>query len=230
MKKLLKLTLIALALAASFSAPKASAQGTIVWDGGNYFFPGFPPDNGAFDILGDPVTSSFTFNFGTFLNGFTPTASNITSWNTNWFSLDTDQLTGSLPDTIGGSVNPSNPITNGLYGFMWVYDALGFTGSEGGQAFLGTGTTSDWLLPSTLVDPPLPANTVGFDNMTSVIYGRVDADTPAYFGVGGGSVTNPLSTGAFDAQLAAVPEPSGALLIGCVGMLSLLRRRRLSSR
>jgi len=35
MKKLLKLTLIALALAASFSAPKASAQGTIVWDGGN---------------------------------------------------------------------------------------------------------------------------------------------------------------------------------------------------
>jgi len=215
--------LIALAFAA-LSTQEASAQ-SFNW-GGTVTFSG--SQQTYFDSGGTPLDSTnYTFSVGYFNTGFAPTDTNIGSWNSNWNMLGSDMLDNSIPWTFGGTDFVLSSASNGQNAYMWVYDALGQTGSTGGQAFLGTGS---WALPT--FGSILPADTFEFSNMTSVIYGRTDTN----FGsggaggilTGGGTITSEKADNTFEAQLGTVPvpEPSGALLISATGLALILRRRR----
>ena len=234
MKLIHKISLSLILLAAGFIPESASAQ-SFNWGGTNTFG---GSQSTYFDSAGTALTtgagSAYTFDFGFFNTGFNPGSNDISLWSSNWNSLATDKLDDSLPWTFGGTALVNGTASNGKSGYLWIYDSGGFLGSNGGQAFLGTGST--WTLPTFGSIDPAP--TFDFANMTSVLYGQ--ADTTFFSGAaggilaGGGTITTPMGDNAFEAQLgsvgtAPVPEPSGALLIGCVCIVTLLRRRRFTT-
>jgi hypothetical protein len=173
---------------------------------------------------------------------YVPTASNYSTWNLNWISVDTTtafpapdlNISGIKPD-VGGAAA-------GRLGYMWAYSDINAMGTPGAEAFLAT--ESDWTFPSSpntatwdIADNTLSAA----DNNMTVIWGRVDRLADAAGGVltGGGIITNMLAdsnspnfdTVTFEVQSATwaapVPEPS-SLLAGGLALLGLFGRRKRS--
>lgn len=214
-------------------APQASAQvesNQFFW-GGSVFA---APETAYFTSTGTAIPggsgSGYKFDVGYFTAGFTPTAANIATWNTNWNSLSTPATSFliDVPDySFGGENLVTSLASNGLSPYIFVYDANGFLGQAGGQAFLGTSTTWE-MMPFGGTEMP---RFYYIDEMDTVIFGSANTD---YYGAGnvltgGGTLAN--SPALYEMQLggiAPVPEPSGALLIASVGIVSLLRRSRRS--
>lgn len=206
----------------------AAAQ-TFNW-GGTLSFT--PTQDKYFDSSGMALSSGSKYEFavGYFQGGFSPTASNISDWHSNWVELGATPLSDGSPWTFGGIGNVVSAASNGQNAYLWIYDGFGELGLSGGQAFLGTG---DWILPT--FGSITPAPTFDFANMNSVIFGQADTDYNPGMGldggvlVGGGTFGSQKADNQFEAQLATismVPEPSGALLLLTCGMVFQLRRHR----
>lgn len=194
------------------------------------------------DSAGLSLDDSFTFELGTF-GGFTPTASNIADWASHWKVFDRAEApAGSgwnstfsffnstatlLADGQSSESPPLPPYTflAGEQAFIWVYNVLDIDPAQTQWALVtndssDSNAADDWLMPvpGGKTDLPLEWRLSG---ASAVVFGGLhDQQGP------GDYTSNP---GVFDLQTAAVPEPSGAVLL-LLGAGFLLRRRRQGGR
>ncbi len=160
------------------------------------------------DSGGAEVASTFSFELGAFVNGFTPTAENTDLWEANWQAIDQSGEesgvsyvpgSGGFGDTHNYTLEDSagsmgQPGVGGLQAYVWGFDSR----SGGGEwiLFTQTGTAEPWILPA-----------VGnVADGTTFNYNLDEADTVVL-----GSITD-LSATSTRFQTVAVPEPSAALL------------------
>jgi hypothetical protein len=243
----LKHTLLTLCLALC-AAGSAEASLTIDW--GSDPFGTFLESDGT-----SLFNTNYFAELGSFAPGFSPTAANITSWSSNWVSaqqlnvntgtgnginLSSSYITGTvgLSDT-NVSSSTGNLFAGGTQMYMWVY--------EGSKTY---GPGMEWAVvtnPSWTVTAPTanPLNT-GYrmtDAGTVAIFGGVNgvsgagdhatANLPAQAYVGTGDfdgftdeTPNTFEIQTHTVNASPVPEPGSAMLVGAVGVLGLLRRRR----
>ncbi len=205
------------------------------------------PTDELYNSQGVALDSTFSFEMGLFINGFTPNANNISDWAANWIVFDLAFYDTSSPDPVTGGWNvdiqyfASNAFhqTNGTSDSL--YTTPGGVFPQNGQAYLWVYNskditfTSEWALVTdfnitgNVADQwrfPNPADSTG----TVITWDLADADT-AIFGAlhsgsstGGGTVSNQPSS--FSLQTYQVPEPGGALLVASAGLLLMLRRAR----
>jgi hypothetical protein len=178
-------------------------------------------------LMADGVTlmdSTFTFELGGFLTGFTPDQSNFSLWQSNWVVFDSAvNNDGWNPDfgisnyastanaiAAGGSnitsSDTGNPFTVGQQAYIWTYNSK------------TTGPTTQWSLIKNsawtypVADPlnPNPVEWTLADAGNTAIAGATSTD--------GGTFVSTLQT-------QAVPEPGSALLIMVAGVMIRLRRR-----
>lgn len=184
--------------------------------------------DGMFDSSNRAIGTDVTFELGTF-GTFVPNSSNLQHWAENWKVFDravsgdgwnagTQFLSSSAQFLADGTSSFGGPHTflTGDVMYLWAYTS---------QDLL---TTSDWALIRGSSSPvwTLPASDTS--NTNHINWDLIDADTAIYGGINGSYGGGTLSTYAdpgFVLQLAAVPEPSGALL-AFLALLPLLRRRR----
>jgi hypothetical protein len=196
-----------------------------------------------YDSQGVPIDATFTFELGTFINGFVPTSSNLSLWEQNWIAfdattLDTSELfPGSGPRNLFGSeaditagggssspfATPGGVFPVNSLAYLWVYDskAVTFTSEWALVTDLVTATNleNNWRFPAPGTDTDLPLS-----------WNLVDADTAIFGAVqsgasqGGGNVS--VEPSQFSLQTYQVPEPGGAVLVASAGILLLLRRSR----
>lgn len=232
--KIPTLTLIVLTGLIAASTPLQAAS--IGW--GNQAFDTLVDSNGA------ALDSTFTFEIGTFINGFVPTASNLTNWAANWTifdaaTLNTNELfvgSGPLNFFTSTATHQTNSQSSSLFttpgstfaqntlAYLWAYDSktVSFTSEWALVTDLVATSNSDrWLFPS-------PSNDTGFltwslADADSAVFGKLKDGTIA----GGGDFTVQPAT--FSLQTHQVPEPGGALLIASAGLLFMLRRARFIS-
>jgi hypothetical protein len=192
--------------------------------------------------------SGYTFAVGSF-GSFVPTTSNMNLWATNWKPFDFANNTGQGGynqglgyvtstadlDTDGTSSEPNvsqaNLFNPGETGYLWVYNTQTYgvgTGMEWAlitnKNGVGTDTNAvdDWLFPA-WNDAPSNVYSWRASTSSSAIFGGVNSTQGAGdFGSAPGSFT--IQTHTLNAV--PVPEPSGALLAGIVGLLGIVRRRR----
>lgn len=222
-------TLLFAATAWLTSAAPAAAY-TLFWGGAN--------EDLLYTSYGSLLDDSFRFELGTFSPGFSPDASNISDWRANWKLFDAAVI-GDGWNSAAGFVSSSATLTEtgnstspyalpgsvfnlGDRAYIWVYNRL--DGLEGTEWALLTGisspnisTNSNWVMPS-------PS-----DQTTGDLQWRFDTgSTPVLGGLnddrGPGTYTN--DPPAYQLQTSAIPEPGSAMLIGSVGLLVHLRRRR----
>jgi hypothetical protein len=216
--------------------------------------------------------SSYRFEMGAFATGFTPTAANMSLWQSNWLgiaetgtaaagvnlSLGYVAGTFTLRDTapgVGGSLANSriydpndnsnipsgfdaNLFSTGIQGYMWVYKDNKTYQNGLEWALL---TNSQWNASASEIDGSIPTTevwNVSEPGTTAVFGGVYDTQGPGVYSTptvrhpedtlanGGTPATFEIQT--HTVNIAPVPEPGAALMIGSIGMLSLLRRRRLA--
>jgi hypothetical protein len=214
--------LLPLCLLLSLAAPQLSAR-TISWFNA--------PGDVMVDSANNSLGASVTFEVGNF-GSFVPTAGNLDLWASNWsvfdravsadgWSTGTGFLTSSAQFRADGtsSYGGIDTFSSGDVMYLWVYDS---------QALL---PTSQWAL---VTDSSNGAGSLSWTlptsdilNPTSVDWDLIQADTVILGGVngnyGGGDIQT-LAAPGFVLQLAAVPEPSGVLLLAVA--LGWPRRRR----
>jgi hypothetical protein len=230
-------TLTLIVLTGLIAASKPLQAASIGW--GNQAFDTLVDSNGA------ALDSTFTFEIGTFINGFVPTASNLTDWAANWTIFDASGLNTNAPVPNEGPLNwftstathqtnsqssslfttPGSTFAQNTQAYLWAYDskAVSFT-SEWALVtdLVASGNNGDsWRFPS-------PSNDIGFltwslADADNAVFGKLKDGTIA----GGGDFTVQPAT--FSLQTHQVPEPGGALLIASAGLLFMLRRARFIS-
>ena len=237
-RHLLATSILALALTAT-----AKADLTIDW--GNDPFSTLIASNGT-SLFDD----SYKMEIGTFNTsslGGVPTSGNMSLWGSSWTSADT---LGAPPDLNGAGLNSglgyftgtftfdsSNHSTNSgsLFGgneqvYMWIYkgDKTYATGLE--WALI---TNSAWVTPTANTTPNADQWRIS-DPGTSVVFGGVNNIQSAgdYTAPNMPTVANANDSDSanFEVQthtltVSPVPEPGGVLMIGMIGMATLLRRR-----
>ena len=179
------------------------------------------------------LDDTFSFELGTFANGFTPDASNLDQWRSNWKLFDKavagdgwNSGAGFLSSSATLNANGTSTSSYASLGttfsqneqaYVWIYNNLDV--HEGSEWALVTGTTpgidSNWQMPA-------PS-----DQTTGDLQWRFDnADTRVLGGLndirGPGTYTN--EPPAYQLQTSAIPEPSSALLLTSLALLT--RRRR----
>ena len=190
------------------------------------------------DSAGLSLDDSFTFELGTF-GSFTPTASNIADWASHWKVFDRAEapaasgwnstfsfFNSTATLLVGGQSSESPPLLPytflaGEQAFIWVYNVLNIDPAQTQWALVtndssDSNAADDWLMPvpGDKTDLPLEWRLSG---ASAVVFGGLhDQQGP------GDYTSNP---GVFDLQTAAVPEPSGAVLL-LLGAGFLSRRRR----
>jgi hypothetical protein len=219
---------VTLALVA-LAQPSLSQASTVSW--------GSDTDSFLFNSSGIPMDNSFTFEIGTFGGNFVPLATNSADWFSNWKRLD--QATAS-----NGRFNPgagwvtsnftildgSDPSTTTDVTTNSPFKDASKEWQVGDKAYVfayNTQTISpatEWALisdPTWLLPPSESHSSITSDwlvnTATQVVMG---GNGETFVGV------RSVDPGIADLQTTVVPEPSSALLIGAVGMLGLLRRRR----
>ena len=218
-RKMLRTSVVATIAVLAVLAVGAVVRGnTINW--GNALFDANYNSAGAeFD------GATFTFEMGTFSDGFVPTALNTAQWGSEWLALDsttydnnTEWFTGSYTIAAGDTAQ------QGRQAYIWVYNnSLGDETSEW-LLFTDAGGGDAWTLPG-YTDP------LGSDPPGTSDWRVSTADSAVWGGLNGvpGSGTFTGTPGAYAFQTftfgPAVPEPSSSLLIA-LGALGLLRRRR----
>lgn len=184
------------------------------------------------DSTGETLDSSFTFQLGTFLNDFTPTAGNIFDWAANWAVFDQADYN----EELGYFTSSAGIIGNGTSDSGFADDDLGLN-FVGRQAYIwvfnspipGSGTewflasASSWIFPEGNDDCCDPSGNVQWS------ISDLDSQTPVWGAqlgqIGGGDyeVTSP----SYDLQtFTAIPEPSSLFLLGMGACGLILRRRR----
>lgn len=163
--------------------------------------------------VGEALTSSFTFDLGTF-NDFVPTSENVASWASNWVSFGTTPW-NDQDLTFNGQANllDNGPAPVGKDMYIWGYNTQ--TPASGTEWVLFDNDSApapdDWSVPS--VVEPNNAKIIGLDQSgTTTILGDLFASgNDPYF-----------------QTAAVVPEPAHyAGILGAVAiMLAFIRRRR----
>lgn len=246
----MKLPLLLAALA--MSAPLAHAAGI---DWGNNAFGGTADPNTnlyMYNSSGGLLDNTFSFELGTWVSGFTPTAANVNLWAANWKVLSTAYAPGangwasldpSDPNVNDPNQNPeyfsksltfntngtvqgggSSIFTTNEQAYVWVYNSKSIT------------STTEWALvtdislgatPDDVWHVPDPSQSLGFP----VLWNLSSADT-AVFGevngvIGAGNQTvdpGPNSLQTFNV-VSPVPEPGSAALLLLAGAALHTRRR-----
>lgn len=237
MKSITKLLFLGL-MSLTAAIPEAKAQ-TFVWGGSVTFTDSQQKYYDSFGkpLLTDNSPSAQVFSVGYFKGGFTPTLANIDQWWTNFVELASDTLDSEIPWAFGGDGYLQSVESDELHPWLFGYDALGKSGSVGGQVFLGTWQNKTFPHWRSIDFAP----TFDFSNMTDVIAGAFDRTFSQQFV---GSVFTATGTidgtrqlvidklmpdNILEAQLgriAVVPEPSGGLLAALAAPLFCMRRRR----
>ncbi len=199
MKPLLKRLLLAVFF---ITGSAASAQTTI-----NFTSPAFEIGK---DSSGTALDTSFIFALGSF-GSFTPSASNVADWDTNFTMLGSATTwTGGATTQYSGSstvVNNSAPFSTSNQGVIWGYN----TKSIGASTEWILITNAAWTFPS--ITPS-----------TTVAWTSTDTGTYAAIGTLNSTGTDPYIQ---SASLSAVPEPSTYALfagIACLGFMVVRRR------
>jgi hypothetical protein len=238
----LKHTLLSLILALSAAGP-LQASFTIDW--------GSDPFGTLLQSDGNSMfNNNYKAEFGAFNAGFIPTMSNITEWSDNWIlgqqidvntgsgngiSLTNSYITGTFALNDSNVANTSgNLFAGGTQMYMWVYETDKTYGPGMEWAVI---TNAAWTVPAPTTNP------------LNAVYRSTDPGTVAVFGgvnnvSGGGDYTaanlpvaafpdddnpNTFEIQTHTLNASPVPEPGSAMLIGAVGMLNMLRRKRRQS-
>lgn len=191
--------------------------------------------------LGSALGNTMAIRFGTFINGFTPTVSNASSWFSNFIgvngyvgllnaSSNAGRLSGSI--TAGNSNTISSPVTsdsgvgsNGsssilqnslLYAVLW------------NTPFVSNGSGGNTFYPT---DPDLQAAVIGNAAWVMPATSGVDTTIVTYTlssGTGSTALVGSIDNATKGITLSLVPEPStGALMmVGAVGLVALRRLRK----
>lgn len=199
---------------------------------------GSNPGDELYLSSGQPLDDSFTFELGTF-GLFIPTIGNLDLWSSNWRLFDRAiapsengwnsgagfiNSSATLSETFQSDsiyASPSSLFSQGEQLYIWAYNSLTLT--TGPEWALVTNGDSDgnsadnWVVPEPVCCGGSTLD-IRIEDATSVPLGGVN-DTR-----GPGTFTADPPT--YLLQTSAVPEPSGALLIGSAGLLALVRRRR----
>lgn len=179
-----------------------------------------------------PMDTTYSFQLGTFANGFVPTAANTDVWLDNWRTVPLIDSSGdpvpgnSTPYTqdeifpgsglysnnfegVGQLQNNDAPFQTTSQGYVW-----GYTVQQGTN-----GTPAEWILVTNNSWKFPDANPVGPPN--NAIWGVSDPGTSAVLGA-----VNDGSVHMRSAGVTLVPEPSSTLLaVLTLGLLALRRRR-----
>lgn len=215
--------------------PMSSPASTIVWSSDFQDL--------LFDSNGQELDGNFSFEIGSFANGFVPTSSNFNDWAANWKVFDRAyDPTPSDPNdgdpegwepllqfyvgtaehtATGGSASPdADPLSvfaQGEVAYLWVYNTKNReVGTEWALVTDGAGlgdVADDWAFP----DPAEPSS-------TSYEWQLADADEAIYGGLNG--TTGGGQNYTIQTSLVPVPEPGSAVLFGVAALGVLLRRRR----
>lgn len=200
----------------------------------------------SFDSKGNVDNEVMTWQLGWFNDGFIPDQTNYLEWAANWNAVsggpsDTGEGIHQFWDDIfwAVSVNTADvgAAAAGKQEYIFAFNDLGLIGTDQGEALLLR--QDGFLFPASptpgdsfdIADNPYDTN----DDALTVIWGRVDRNMTGQGGIvtGGGEFSMlvadsnaPELQGTFEAQFATwVPEPSTALL-GAIGSLALMRRKR----
>lgn len=180
-----------------------------------------------------PVSNSFSFELGTFSNGFVPELNNADDWASNWHVLDqgnyspvTGRLAGSvtlldnpMPDgaILDGNATDTASFFFGKDAYLWVYNQNATVDSTLEWSLISNPTgggdaESAWTFP-----------VAGADARTVADFALSDPGVSAGFGAesGGGTLTSgegdssgtPATFGIQTYTIPAIPEPSSALLV-----------------
>ncbi len=212
--------------AACWCAPVSARAATINW--GSLYF------TDMVDSTGSPLDPGFTFQLGGFTSGFTPSASNVGDWGTNWrvfdeaeYSAETSSFSSSqvmLSD--GSSAGYQDPEVRFDFAereaFLWIRNSA--EAVQGSEWLLVR--ADDWLFPAAGGD--CCDNTLPLEWSTS----DLAAATPVWGGQGSVSgsgyrtttESHTLQTYGFELS-SPVPEPSSAL-VGILLVSGLVFRRK----
>lgn len=205
----------------------------------------------SFDSLytsyGAPLDNSFTFELGTF-GTFVPTEFNMDQWSANWRVFDRAttangkwsdansffESSANLNDNGTSSsleANPGSLFAQGEQAYIWTFNTLLLTPGLTEWALvtnnsLDGNTADDWVFPAPTDHSLTPLEwRIGGDPLSSmgpandVPFGGVNSQQ--------GPGEHTASPASFDLQTHTLaPEPGSALLIGMIGLLVPLRRRR----
>jgi hypothetical protein len=148
-------------------------------------------------------------------------------------SFGGDLILGVFSAASGGSVSPAGTFTiagneGKKFAIVWFEDTAANLASGLVGEFFGIASGADWTLPAA-DSGNYTFN--GTTNTTTSVYWQLASATNAtqigaagFFSGSGTAGTNAVKSAAF--QITGVPEPSAALL-GAIGALGLLRRRRI---
>ena len=194
------------------------------------------------DSNGVALDGGYTFEWGSFQLGFTPTSENLDQWATNWKVFDAavegngwtvgdSSLYQQADHTItGGSssgfANPLHTFVEGEAAYLWVYDTKDIYSSPE-WALVADFDKSTNIFPDSWVIPD-----PGLQSGESFDWHTLDLDTAVFGGVNDvqGAGAYAVAPASFTIQTHAVPEPGSALLLLAAGVFLRIRRGAASSR
>lgn len=187
---------------------------------------------------GSTLDAGFTFELGTFNTGFVPTELNMLDWQSNWKLLDradwdvpNQNFSGFVEINSSGNVsngteaNPATFFAEGEQIYLWAFNTQTFTPGSTEWALVtrtqpdpfGGTTVFDWVIPTYTQND---AQEVQLNGADIVVFGGLhNVQGPGEYDAGS-------QPGNFQLQTHVVPEPGSALLLGAIGLLARLRRRR----
>lgn len=199
----------------------------------------------SYTSSGSVDNQTLTWQLGWFTDGFTPDETNYLSWEANWNSVATAYHVedGGLW-AVSGHVDNVGVAAGGKQEYIFAFNDMGLLGTPTGEAFLARqdGTFFPTGPNANVFDIADFMGNTNDDSLT-VVWGRVDRDMYATGGIvtGGGEFSSLVPdsnsqppdqlNGTFEVQSgtwAPVPEPSSALLMGAMGLLIMVRRRRIA--
>lgn len=182
---------------------------------------------------------NFTFDLGSFIEGFTPDETNVSQWASNWRSFNqaiysfvgeergvfaseyTMYDSGNFDNEGGSSYGDFETLGISRNAYIWVYNSQ--TPEPGTEWFLAR--SADWVFPM-LAD-------ICCDNSNPIEWSMGDLwDTgvvPVWGGQNGeqgSGVVNNFQNGADLQTYTFIPEPSSVLLIAFGGLMAAMRRNR----
>jgi hypothetical protein len=184
------------------------------------------------DSHGDPLSATFSFQLGTFVDSaggnpllqFNPNESNTDVWGANWVPLDTATYNQAAPPNeaqgfFSDSWIPADSTYEGFQAYIWIYNNQAGDASSEWALFTDLGGPNAWLIPASTGSQQNFPTQWRVSTAVDLIFGGLNSvDGP------GGTDAGTPST--FAIQTNTVPEPQTPLLVALVLGCRLLCRHR----